>query len=146
MRRYNSRRRPMSVPEITLTPLIDTALTLLIIFMVTTPMIHNAIKVNLPRGRVKEDIGATQDLVVSIGLDQDKKSRTLGQVIMCINGTSVTGKTLIPELRRMVGRERDKLVYVNADKDVKYGFVTEIVDQMKCVEGIAHVALATQKA
>ena len=67
MRSLNRRRRTSArEPEITLTPLIDTALTLLIIFMVTTPMIHNAIKVNLPRGRVKEDVGATQDLCVYI--------------------------------------------------------------------------------
>ena len=66
MYRYLRRRRKTGclVPEITLTPLIDTALTLLIIFMVTTPMMHNAIKVNLPRGNVKEDRGSKQELIV----------------------------------------------------------------------------------
>lgn len=129
-------RASLNAPEITLTPMIDTALTLLIIFMVTTPMIHNAIKVNLPRGRVKEDIGATQDLVVYI----DKHEK------IYINGTSILHDRFIAELKRMVGREQDKMVYVKADRAVSYGFVTETVDQMKRVEGIAHVALATQRA
>lgn len=140
---YRRRRTAMSVPEITLTPLIDTALTLLIIFMVTTPMIHNAIKVNLPRGRVKEDAGASQDLCVYI--EKADLAHNKGEQIY-INGVSVTYKTLIPELRRLVGREHGKMVYIKADRDVKHGTVTEIVDQMKCIEGIAHVALATQRA
>lgn len=136
-------RRGLSVPEITLTPLIDTALTLLIIFMVTTPMVHNAIKVNLPRGRVKEDIGSTQDLCVYI--EKADPTCNKGEQLY-INGKAVVPKNLIPELRRMVGREHGKMVYVKADRDVKHGTVTEIVDQMKCIEGIAHVALATQRA
>ena len=106
-------------------------------------MIHNAIKVNLPRGRVKEDVGATQDLCVYI--EKADLAHNKGEQIY-INGSAVTYKTLIPELRRMVGREHGKMVYIKADRDVKHGTVTEIVDQMKCIEGIAHVALATQRA
>ncbi len=144
MRSINRRRRTnVREPEITLTPLIDTALTLLIIFMVTTPMIHNAIKVNLPRGRVKEDVGAIQDLCVYI--EKADVAHNKGEQLY-INGAAVTYKNLIPELRRMVGREHGKMVYIKADRDVKHGTVTELVDQMKCIEGIAHVALATQRA
>ena len=132
-----SRRPKISTPpQITLTPLIDTALTLLIIFMVTTPMIHNAIKVNLPKGRVKEDMGSTQELTVYI--DKDEK--------LYLNGTPLQQYDLIVELKRMVGTSQDKIIYVNADRVVAYGTVTELVDQMKCIEGIAHVALSTQKA
>ncbi len=128
--------RTAAAPKITLTPLIDTVLTLLIIFMVTTPMMHNAIKVNLPRGRVKEDVGANQDLTVYIDKHQH----------LYINGTETTANEIIPALRRMVGTNQDKLVYVHADQVVSFGFVTELVDQMKSIGGIAHVALATQRA
>jgi biopolymer transport protein ExbD len=140
---YRRQRRGLAVPEITLTPLIDTALTLLIIFMVTTPMAHNAIKVNLPRGRVKEDVGGVQDLCVYV--EKADLARNKGEKLY-INGSSVEAKNLIPELRRMIGREHGKMVYIKADRDVKHGTVTEIVDQMKCIEGIAHVALATKRA
>jgi biopolymer transport protein TolR len=104
--------------------------------MVTTPMIHNAIKVNLPHGRVKEDSGATQDLVVYI--DKEEK--------IYINGVIIKPDRFVTELKKIVGREQDKMVYVKADRAVSYGFVTETVDQMKRIEGIAHVALATQRA
>ena len=67
------RRKKSLAPslEITLTPLIDTALTLLIIFMVTTPMIQNSIKIDLPKGAAQEAGKEQQEIVVSI----DKKKK-----------------------------------------------------------------------
>ena len=54
--RRKLRQSQEQLPEISLTPLIDTALTLLIIFMVTTPMLQkeNALQVVLPKGNVNE--------------------------------------------------------------------------------------------
>ena len=139
MERYVRRRRRMvsTIPEITLTPLIDTALTLLIIFMVTTPMIHNAIKVNLPRGQAREDSGVKQELIVFI----DEK-----ETIYLNNKTVASADALIKELQQVVGKDPDKVIYLKADQSVRYGMVTELVDQMKVVGGIAHVALSTRKA
>ena len=65
------RKAATALHDIPLTPLIDTALTLLIIFMVATPMMQNAIKVTLPEGKAQEDGGAKQDLIVYV--DKDKK-------------------------------------------------------------------------
>jgi biopolymer transport protein ExbD len=139
MFRYLRRRRELksTIPEITLTPLIDTALTLLIIFMVTTPMIHNAIKVTLPRGKAKEVSSTKQELIVFI----DEKEQ------LYLNNKNVANnKELIKELQSTIGTDPDKVVYLKADQSVRYGTVTELVDQMKVVGGIAHVALATRKA
>ena len=46
--RSSRRRKSNFIPEITLTPLIDTALTLLVIFMITTPIMKNSLKVSSP--------------------------------------------------------------------------------------------------
>ena len=71
-RSFRSRRRQSSqLLDISLTPLVDTALTLLVIFMITTPMIQNAIRVSLPKGQAKEDADNQQELVVYV--DKDKK-------------------------------------------------------------------------
>ena len=63
--RRSRRSSSMGIPEITLTPLIDTALTLLIIFMVTSPMINNGIKVDLPQGKVQEIQGIQENRTTS---------------------------------------------------------------------------------
>lgn len=129
------RRSPVSVPEITLTPLIDTALTLLIIFMVTTPMLNNAIRVDLPKGSVKEDAHAKQELIVYI----DNKENIF------VNGSPVTSETLIKAIQDSVAQLSLKMVVVKADQAVRYGSVIEIVDQIKKTGSVDYVALATKK-
>lgn len=130
------RKHAAAVHDIPLTPLIDTALTLLIIFMVTTPMMQNAIKVTLPEGKAKEDGDAKQDLIVYI--DQQKK--------LFFNGVPVDSKSLTPTVKRSVGKHKDCTVFVKADKQVPYGDVIHVVDELKVVGGVRYVALATQKA
>ena len=48
------RREPLRLPEITLVPLIDTVLTLLIIFMLTAPMMRMSLKVDLPDSKTAQ--------------------------------------------------------------------------------------------
>ena len=50
MRRRKQIKRVM-LPEISLTPLIDVALTLLVIFMLTTPMLQTTLDIKLPQGK-----------------------------------------------------------------------------------------------
>lgn len=118
-----------------MTPLIDTALTLLVIFMIATPMMQNAIRVSLPKGKAKEDAGSRQEIVVYV--DKDKK--------IFFNGNQVAYEKLIDELGKKIGSQKDKMVFVKADQAVSYGSVLELVDHIKVVGGISHVILATQK-
>jgi len=130
------RRNRTLITDITLTPLIDTALTLLIIFMITAPMMHNAIKVQLPQGQAKEDKNTAQELVVYV----DKEGK------LFVNGTSFDSDTLvIDDLKKRVGPENNKTVYVRADQAVNYGSVISLVDKIKVIGGIKYVALATAK-
>ena len=55
MARRFHRKEPLSaLSEINMTPLIDLAFTLLIIFMITTPLLEQTIEVNLPVETQKE--------------------------------------------------------------------------------------------
>ena len=77
MRRTRGRRlqsREHKMQEINVMPLVDVALTLLIIFMVATPMMNNVIKVELPSSRIDDGAPKSQtqqDLTVFI----DKHSK-----------------------------------------------------------------------
>jgi biopolymer transport protein ExbD len=124
----NRRRRktPSAIHDIPLTPLIDTALTLLIIFMVTTPMMQNAIKVTLPQGKAQEDDGKKQDLIVYI--DKQKK--------MFFNSLPVTHDSLINTIQRAVGKNKESTVFVKADEKVPYGDVIQGVDELNVAGGV----------
>lgn len=138
MRPYIRRRRNrMSTAEISLTPLIDTALTLLIIFMIATPMMHNSIKINLPEGNAKESKATQEELVVYL-----TENGT-----MFFNGVPVTNENLVATIKHaMQSQTAEKPVFVKADGLVHYKKVIQIVDQLKLVGGIKYVALATKKA
>lgn len=139
MPRYTSRTRrakPLALPEISLTPLIDTALVLLVIFMVATPIVHNAIKVQLPTGKASEINSTIQDLVVY--LDKDRN--------IFVNDQAVKKDNLMATLEKKLQAGPDQTVFVKADQSVAYGTVVELVDEIKYVGGVKYVALATQKS
>lgn len=135
LRRKSRRRTATPVAEINLTPLIDMSLTLLVIFMITAPMIHNAIRVTLPKGQAKEDAGAQQELIVHM----DEKHK------LYFNGKEVDEQQMIAAIQSACGTQEDKTVFVKADTVVPYGNVIRIVDQIKVVGGVRYVALSTQK-
>ena len=132
----HSRNKLTNSFEIPLTPLIDTALTLLIIFMVTTHMLNheNSIKVDLPKGKIKESENVTQEVVVSV----DKNSK------LFLNDVSIKELSLLDSLKKAVVGTNQKAIFVKADRTVSYGQVLELVDKIKSVDGIDYVALATQ--
>lgn len=130
------RRVRPALHDIPLTPLIDTALTLLIIFMVASPMLNNVIKVTLPKGKVQEGAELSQDLVVYI----DQKNSIF------FDGQIVDKTTLIAKLKEMMKHQnQDAVIFVKADEHAQYGTVLELIDSIKSVGGVQHVALATQK-
>ncbi|MDR3550130.1 MAG: biopolymer transporter ExbD [Candidatus Babeliales bacterium] len=129
------RKKTAAMHDIPLTPLIDTALTLLIIFMVTTPMMQNAIKVTLPEGQAKEAEGSKQEMIVYI--DKDGK--------LFFNGIPVTKSNVAATVKQKIGANSQSTIFVKADQSVSYGLVIQTVDQLK-MAGVRYVALATKKA
>ena len=54
MRRFSQRSHLVTLSEINITPLLDLAFVLLIIFVITTPLLEQSLKLNLPAGGVAE--------------------------------------------------------------------------------------------
>lgn len=139
MARYTSRRKKRSISvmqEISLTPLIDMALTLLIIFMVTAPMMNSAIQVELPKGHIQEDVTLRPDLIVSV--NKEKK--------LFFNDEPVVNQNaLIEKVQKSVEHEKDRTVFIRADRGVEWGEVAELAGCMM-KGGIKNVAFATTAA
>jgi len=142
MRRNSSRRmksRGHHVQEISMTPLVDVALTLLIIFMVATPMLQNVIKVELPSSRIDDGVPSSQtQQELAVYIDKERK--------MYLNGTELPLSTLLKELKVLVKNGKDEIVFVKADQAVPYGIVIDLVDTIKVSGGIKYVALATKRS
>ncbi len=126
------RRNHDEMITLTLTPLIDTALNLLIIFMITAPIVQNGIKVDLPFGKSKE-VSSQQELVVT--LSKDNK--------MYFNSYPITKDSLVETIKKTIAQRDDLPVYIKADEAVAYGKVIEIVDQLKFA-GVKYIAMSTR--
>lgn len=135
--RFRRSRKAIVMPEVSLTPLIDTALTLLVIFMITTPMMNNVIKVELPSSKVDEmDSHVQQETIVYI----DAKGE------LHLNGQNLNLQSIIKELQKLGQQKKIEMVFVKADQSVEYGKVIDLVDTIKMAGGIKYVALATKRA
>jgi biopolymer transport protein TolR len=121
--------------DINVTPLVDVMLVLLIIFMVTTPMLHQGIQVALPRAEARNLPLKIQDpLVVSIN-----KEGTL-----FIRSTPVPLPELAGRIKEEVRGRESQTVFLKGDRDVPYGRVIEVLDRLHR-EGIVHVGMVTER-
>lgn len=70
MRRYSSKHALQTLSELNVTPLLDLAFVLLIIFMITTPLIENSLDLVVPKSSTAK--GAVNPAeVLSISVDKD---------------------------------------------------------------------------
>lgn len=123
-------------PEITLTPLIDTALVLLVMFMIAAPIINNGLNIDLPKSNVNENqSNNNQDLIVYIDKNES----------LYINDEKIELEDLVLKLENLVGSRRHQKVYVNGDKAIPYGALILVVDKIKFISGVDHVILSTER-
>lgn len=138
----NQRRRKSKSHtfEISLTPLIDTLLVLLVILMVTTPIIHNsALDIHLPKahtqGSPANDSTETQYVVYI-----DKNENIL------FDDKLVNHDELAKNLAQRIGQKSDQRVYINADKETKYEALVKVIDSIKYLAGVENVVLSADRA
>jgi biopolymer transport protein ExbD len=113
--------------------------------MVTAPMMHNSIKIDLPQGN-QQEAKNKQEKKITVYIDQKA-----GISLSCTthnNGKakSIANKAdLIREIQKLVGNDHNTTIYVEADKKVSYGSVYDLVDDIKFLGGVSHVVLAAEK-
>lgn len=135
-------REPLRMPEITLVPLIDTAFTLLIIFMVTAPMMHLSIKVDLPDSKTAQ---ATKVEEESIVVEIDAQGQVhFGQKVYAIEQDKTKLIALKHDIMHGLSRANNA-IFLFADRSLRYQKIVDLFDVLNSIEGVQHVALVTQR-
>ncbi len=126
--KFNRERNVLS--EINVTPFVDVMLVLLVIFMVTAPLLQQGIDVNLPKAKGK-DLPPEERITLTV-----KKG---GVIYMNDNPVS------LPEMRDKLEAvsKLNPNVFLKADKEVPYGFVVEIMGEIKDA-GIEKLGMITE--
>lgn len=106
--------------EPNVTPMIDVMLVLLIIFMIVIPAISSGFNAQPPRGvNIKQHPEEDEDQV--LGIDAN------GQYYL--NKQPIRNETLADRLKRIYDvRTVDKILYLKADRNLKYSKIQDAVD------------------
>jgi biopolymer transport protein ExbD len=119
MRRFSQRSHLVTLSEINITPLLDLAFVLLIIFIITTPILTQSIELHLPHGGrseqrlMKSDI-RTVEITSSGYYKFESRPTALSQIIS--------------ELAQDFRANPNLVVYIRADKECRYDLVAELLD------------------
>jgi biopolymer transport protein TolR len=122
------------VAEINVTPFVDVMLVLLIIFMITAPMMSEGLEVNLPKTRHVEVLPTeNENMVMTVKQD--------GAIYL--DEYRVPREELQEKLRLLV-KEKNKALFLQADKDVPYGVVVDVMASIK-EAGIEKMGVVAQR-
>src|SRR4026208_965685 len=103
MKRYSNRSNFSTLSEINVTPLLDLAFVLLIIFMITTPLLENSANLIIPSsGANNASIDTSRVQTVSLDREQTLK----------LNNETVSSETLAARLTQLKTTNPDVAVVI----------------------------------
>ncbi len=136
MRRFSQRSYLVTLSEINITPLLDLAFVLLIIFVITTPLLEQSINLKLPRGGQP---------------DKSVNKRDIRTVEISNTGVYALDRQRMPFnelMARLAAESRSNpnlIVYIRADGDGPYKNVADLFDGCQRY-GITRYSLRTEPA
>ena len=136
MRRFSQRNHLVTLSDINITPLLDLAFVLLIIFVITTPLLEQSIKLNVPGGGREDKNPPARELRRTVEVSPegyyvvDKKRVSLNEVEAIL----VQAFKANPKVA----------VVIRADRNYKFGPVSDVFDICQKY-GIENVGYSTRK-
>jgi biopolymer transport protein ExbD len=103
--------------DINITPLVDVMLVLLVTFIITAPLLNNAVHINLPKTSTTAPPSDVKPVTVSI----DGESRIF------IDKREVKLEALEPELHELSSHNPDLALSLQADEGVPYRSVAKVI-------------------
>ena len=134
MRRFSNRTALTTLAEINITPLLDLAFVLLIIFMITTPLLENSVNLIIPSSSAANaPVKAGQ--VQTISIDRREAIR--------INDKPVTSADLIARLTELKRVNPEIAIVIRPDRDLPVQKLISLMDALQRAQ-ISKVGIATK--
>ena len=139
------RKRSRVVAEINVVPYIDVMLVLLIIFMITTPLLEQGVKVDLPQAEQGEQVEQEKQTPIQVTVDKDGRYYFDFETYRSEEGKPEDAERLLALTRVALEKAPDAPVVVRGDKAVPY---QAVIDAMALLQqaGAKKVGLITQAA
>ena len=118
--------------EINVTPLVDVMLVLLVVFIVTAPLLTNAVHVNLPK--TAETAPPEEKAAVYLSVDAQGK--------VFIDKNEIAVDAVENELKNRKAADPELALNLNADDGVQYGTVAKLMAAIERA-GVTKLAVLT---
>jgi biopolymer transport protein ExbD len=135
MRRYSNRTSLSTLSEINITPLLDLAFVLLIIFMITTPLLENSKTLIIPSSATT-NAPINPAAVQTLSIDRNAVVRLNEEVI---EPTALEGR-----LAALKQADANVAVIIRSDKTLPVQKLVSLMDALQRAD-IAKVGIATQE-
>jgi len=134
VRRYSQRQSLSTLSELNITPLLDLAFVLLIIFMITTPLLENSMNLVIPSsGATNSPINSSQ--VQTLSIDRSETIR--------FNNQAVDLETLTTQLIQLKQANPDVAIVIRPDRELPVQKLIALMDMLRRAQ-ITKVGIATK--
>jgi biopolymer transport protein ExbD len=137
MRRFSQRNSLVTLADINITPLLDLAFVLLIIFVITTPLLEQGLDLKLPTGTGKPDKQIDKGDIRTVEISP--------QGVYMLGRNPRSPDQIEAELRKAFQANPRLLVYLRADENCLHKQVAEILRRLERI-GIDRISIRTEFA
>ncbi|CAN5267694.1 biopolymer transporter ExbD [soil metagenome] len=133
-RRHSQRHTLSTLSEINVTPLLDLAFVLLIIFMITTPLLENSFNLAIPTSATTS-AAVDPSKVQTVSIDRESLVR--------FNNEPVDAATLTTRLTEVKRANPDVAVVIRPDRELPVQTLVTLMEAVQRAE-ITKIGVATQ--
>jgi len=134
MKRYSNRSNFSTLSEINVTPLLDLAFVLLIIFIITTPLLENSMNLVIPSSSAA-NAPISKAQVQTITIDRDETIR--------MNNETVDADSLAARLLELKRANPDVAIVIRPDRELPVQKLVTLMDSLQRAQ-ITKVGIATK--
>jgi biopolymer transport protein ExbD len=135
MRRFSQRNALVTLSDINITPLLDLAFVLLIIFVITTPLLEQGLSLRLPSGEVQDNQKIDPKDVKTVEVSMQGQYMMAGKWLSLDQAAS----NLVAEHKR----NPKMIVYIRAHEDGALKHVTAVLNRLE-LAGITQISIRTR--
>ena len=135
MRRFSQRNSLVTLADINITPLLDLAFVLLIIFIITTPLLEQGLSLRLPQGGRADERKLDPRDIRTVDVSQQGTYKFQNQFLL--------PEQIAAKLRTEQAHNPNLIVYIRADQNGPYKFVAAMLNRLEQV-GVVNVSLRTE--
>lgn len=132
MKRYSQRQPHGSLAELNVTPLLDLAFTLLIIFILASPALEQSVKLNLPTAPARPSTEIDPKSVRTIAVDSSGK--------IFLDRQPLSPAELRAELAAWYQRDPEASVVLRIDRSAMFQYANDVFDALQAA-GISRMAI-----